>query len=142
VISVVTNLAPVDYLQAIVVFSGTGAGATFCVPMLMLVFWRRATVPGMVVAMLSGAGTMLGLYYLGAVLGWGDPLLGEATRFRPYFLLGLDPLLWSLAVSLATGVGVSLLTRTCDETMLSKYFDAEEPVSGVPANSVAAEMPA
>ena len=92
--------------------------------------------------MLSGAGTMLGMYYLGGVLGWGSPLLGQATSFRPYFLLGLDPLLWSLAVSVAAGVGVSLLTRTCDETLLSKYFDAEEPVSGVPAQSVAAEMPA
>jgi sodium/pantothenate symporter len=134
VIAVVTNLRPVDYLQAIVVFSGTGMGATFCVPMLMLVFWRRATVPGMVTALLCGAGSMLGFYCLGAVLGWGNGLIGEATKFRPYFLLGLDPLLWSLAVSLVAGVGVSLLTRPCDAALLSKYFDAEpDPDRGVVA---------
>jgi len=142
VIAVVTNLRPVDYLQAIVVFSGTGAAATFCIPMLMLVFWRRATVPGMVAALLSGAGTMLGLYYLGGVLGWGTSLIGEATKFRPYFLLGLDPLLWSLAVSLAAGVVVSLLTRTCDEALLSKYFDAEPAETVLPTAAVAAEVPA
>ncbi len=141
VIAVVTNLHPVDYLQAIVVFSGTGAAATFAVPMLMLVFWRRATVPGMVAALLCGAGTMLGAYYLGGVLGWGSPLVGEATSFRPYFLLGLDPLLWSLAASGVAGVGVSLLTRTCDEALLSKYFDAQPADSVVPAATVA-EMPA
>jgi sodium/pantothenate symporter len=141
VIAVVTNLHPVDYLQAIVVFSGTGAAATFAVPMLMLVFWRRATVPGMVASLLSGAATMLGMYYLGGVLGWGSPLIGEATRFRPYFLLGLDPLLWSLAVSFVAGVGVSLLTRTCDPALLSKYFDAdpaELPDPGVVSAGVTA----
>jgi Na+/pantothenate symporter len=142
VIAVVTNLRPVDYLQAIVVFSGTGAGATFCVPMLMLVFWRRATVPGMVAALLSGAGTMLGLYYLGGVLGWGTALIGESTKFRPYFLLGLDPLIWSLAVSLVAGVGVSLLTRTCDEALLSKYFDAEPSTPMLDGGSVTTEVPA
>ncbi len=60
-IAVLANIRPVDYLQAIVVFSGTGCGATFCVPLLMLVFWRRATVPGMFASMIAGAGTMLGL---------------------------------------------------------------------------------
>jgi SSS family solute:Na+ symporter/sodium/pantothenate symporter len=132
----------VDYLQAIVVFSGTGAGATFCVPVLMLVFWRRATVAGTVAALLTGAGTMLGLYWLGGVLGWGSPLVGEATSFRPYFLLGLDPLLWSLAASLVAGVGVSLVTRTCDETRLSQYFDAEPIAALGPKDGMPAELPA
>jgi len=142
VIAVVTNLHPVDYLQAIVVFSGTGAAATFAVPMLMLVFWRRATVPGMVAGLLCGAGTMLGLYYLGGVLGWGSSLVGEATSFRPYFLLGLDPLLWSLAASGLAGVGVSLVTRTCDEALLSKYFDAQPAGTVVRGEGVVAEIPA
>jgi sodium/pantothenate symporter len=142
VIAVLTNLRPVDYLQAIVVFSGTGCGATFCIPMLMLVFWRRATVPGVVAALLSGAGTMLGLYVLGGVLGWGSPLFGEATSFRPYYLLGLDPLLWSLAASLIAGVSVSLLTRTCDEALLSKYFDAEPAPPVAPAGNIPMEVPA
>jgi SSS family solute:Na+ symporter/sodium/pantothenate symporter len=95
----------------------------------------------MVAALLCGAGTMLGAYYLGGVLGWGSPLVGEATSFRPYFLIGLDPLLWSLAASGLAGVGVSLLTRTCDEALLSKYFDAQPADSVVPAAAVA-EMPA
>jgi sodium/pantothenate symporter len=125
-IAVLANIRPVDYLQSIVVFSGTGAAATFSIPLLMLVFWRRATVPGMFASILCGAGSMLTFYLVGGVLGYGSPLIGQATSFRPYFLLGVDPLIWSLGVSFLTGVGVSLATRPCDEALISKFFDAEE----------------
>src|SRR4029077_913872 len=64
-IAVLANIKPVAYLQAIVVFSGTGAAATFCVPALMLAYWRRANVAGMLASMLGGAGTMVTLYGLG-----------------------------------------------------------------------------
>ncbi len=123
-VAVLANIRPVDYLQAIVVFSGTGIAATFCVPLLMLVFWRRATVPGMFTSMLGGAGTMLAFYWIGGVLGYGNALIGEATSFRPYYLLGVDPLIWSLAVSVVAGISVSLATRPCDDALLAKYFDA------------------
>jgi sodium/pantothenate symporter len=125
-IAVLANIRPVDYLQSIVVFSGTGAAATFSIPLLMLVYWRRATVPGMFASILCGAGAMLTFYLVGGVLGYGSPLIGQATSFRPYFLLGVDPLIWSLGVSFLTGVGVSLATRPCDGALISKFFDAEE----------------
>jgi Na+/pantothenate symporter len=124
-IAVLANIRPVDYLQSIVVFSGTGCGATFSIPLLMLVFWRRATVAGMFASMLGGAGTMLALYWVGGVLGYGSSLIGQATSFRPYFLLGLDPLIWSLTVSALAGVAVSLATRRCDDALIAKYFDAD-----------------
>jgi SSS family solute:Na+ symporter/sodium/pantothenate symporter len=135
-IAVLANIRPVDYLQSIVVFSGTGAAATFSIPLLMLVFWRRATVPGMFASILCGAGSMLTFYLVGGVLGYGSPLFGPATSFRPYFLLGVDPLIWSLGVSFLTGVGVSLATRPCDEALISKFFDAEEIQTPAPALAV------
>ncbi len=90
-IAVLANIRPVDYLQALVVFSGTGCGATFCVPLLMLVFWRRATVPGVFASMITGAGAMLTSYVLGGVLGYGSNLIGAATSFRPVFPAGHRP---------------------------------------------------
>jgi sodium/pantothenate symporter len=135
-IAVLANIRPVDYLQAIVVFSGTGAAATFTIPLLMLVFWRRATTPGMFASILCGAATMLAFYLFGGVLGYGSPLIGEATSFRPYFLWGVDPLIWSLAVSFLTGVGVSLATRPCDDALVAKFFDAEESQTLVPVPAV------
>jgi SSS family solute:Na+ symporter/sodium/pantothenate symporter len=124
-IAVAANIKPVDYLQVIVVFSGTGAAATFCVPALMLAFWRRATVAGMLTAMITGGGTVITMYLLG-IQGFGaETLIGPIAKFRPYFLLGIDPLLWGLAVSLVAGIMVSLFTTPPDAALVSRLFDAE-----------------
>jgi SSS family solute:Na+ symporter/sodium/pantothenate symporter len=124
-VAVAANIKPVDYLQAIVVFSGTGAAATFCVPALMLAYWRRTTVAGMLASMLGGAGTMVLLYGLGFA-GYGkDQHIGQVTRFRPYFLLDLDPLLWGLAASLVAGLVVSLCTAPPEDKLVSRLFDVE-----------------
>ena len=122
VIAVVANIRPVAYLQAIVVFSGTGAAATFLVPLLMLAYWRRASVPGTIAAMLSGAGAMLGLYVAG-FLGAGGTA-GQLTSFRPYYLLTLDPMIWGLLTSVLVGVTVSLASSPPDESVVSPLFDA------------------
>jgi len=125
VVAVAANINPVDYLQVIVVFSGTGAAATFGVPALMLAYWRRATTAGMLAGMIGGGGTVVSMYILG-VQGYGaDILIGAVSRFRPYFLLGLDPLLWGIAVSLVAGITVSLCTTPPDSELVSKLFDAE-----------------
>lgn len=121
-VAVAANIRPVDYLQAIIVFSGTCASGTFLVPALMTVYWRRATASGCIAAMGSGAATILALY----IPGWmgADQGIGVATAFRPYYLLQLDPLLWGLAASLAAGIGVSLRTRPPDPKRVSLLFDA------------------
>ncbi|MGH7128546.1 MAG: sodium:solute symporter family transporter, partial [Planctomycetaceae bacterium] len=124
VIAIAANLKPVAYLQAIVVFSGTGAAATFCVPALMLCYSRRATVPGVLAAMFAGAGTVLTLYVLG-FLGYGDALLGNVTSFRPLFLLELHPILWGLLASLTAGVFVTLRTSPPDAGLVSALFDVK-----------------
>jgi SSS family solute:Na+ symporter/sodium/pantothenate symporter len=126
-IAVCANIRPVDYLQAIVVFSGTGAAATFCMPSLMLSYWRRATAAGTIASMLAGFGTMMTLYGYGffrALSGY-DRGIGPATSFRPYFLLDCDPLVWGLLVSLIAGVVVSLLTKPPSPELVSKLFDAQ-----------------
>jgi SSS family solute:Na+ symporter/sodium/pantothenate symporter len=124
-VAVAANLKPVAYLQAIVVFSSTSAAATFVVPALMMAFWRRATTAGSLAAMLAGSATMLALFATGWILSWRgyDPMIGPATAFRPYYLLGLEPIVWGLAVSLAMGIGVSLATAPPDPQLVSRLFD-------------------
>ncbi|MGD9647947.1 MAG: sodium:solute symporter [Pirellulales bacterium] len=131
-IAVVANLRPIQYLQALVVFSGGGQAATFVVPILMLAYWRRATTAGVLAAMLGGAGTVLGLFVAGW-LGFGPSMIGQATRFRPYYLLDCDPIIWGLAVSLVAGIGVSLLTAPPRRELVGQLFDAEESASPAPA---------
>lgn len=127
-IAFVANLRPVAYLQALVVFSGTGSAVSFLVPAVMAAYWRRATARGVLAAMIAGTAAVLTLYLipLVAYLTTGevlDPLIGQVTRFRPYYLLGLDPVVWGLAASLVAGVAVSLVTSPPPSAVLSRLFD-------------------
>jgi SSS family solute:Na+ symporter/sodium/pantothenate symporter len=127
-LAVSLNIEPVRYLQAVVVFSGGCAGASFVVPCLMLCYWRRATAAGAMAAMLTGAGTMLLLYFIGFDAGanYGlDPQLAQKTSFRPWFLFGLEPLIWAVIASAVMGVLVSLTTPPADPKLVAKFFDAE-----------------
>ncbi len=120
VIAVAANLRPVAYLQAIIVFCGSSAAATFVVPALMATFWRRATAAGAVSAMLAGAATSLALLIAGSLLP--DPMLGPATRFRSYYLFGLEPIVWGLLASLVFGVAVSAASRPPDGRIVERCF--------------------
>lgn len=125
--AVAANVKPVAYLQAIVVFASTSSAASFVVPALMMAYWRRATTAGALAAMLAGAATMLGLFAAGSLLSLAgyDPMIGPATRFRPYYLLGLEPIVWGLAASLVAGVGVTLATSPPDPRIVRALFESE-----------------
>jgi Na+/proline symporter len=112
----------VEYLQAIVVFSGTCSGAAFVVPAWMATFWRRGTAAGVMAAMLTGAATIFTLYGLGW-LGYAQTI-GEQTQFRPYYLLELHPIVWGLGASLVAGLGVSLATKPPEPDRIALCFDA------------------
>lgn len=115
-IAVAANIRPVAYLQSIVVFSGTGAAATFVMPALMTAYWRRGTAAGAIAAMLAGAGACFSLYFTGFVL---------TSSFTAYYLLGLHPLLWGLAASVVAGLAVSLMTKGPEPALVSRLFDAQ-----------------
>lgn len=134
-VAVAANIKPVSYLQAIVVFSSTGTACTFLVPALMAAYWRRASVTGVLSAMLVGGVTAFTLYFIGIYEladAVGLPVtakLGQVTAFRPYFLLGLDPIVWGLVTSLVAGIVGSLLTMPPDQKLVSKLFDAQPVAS-------------
>jgi SSS family solute:Na+ symporter/sodium/pantothenate symporter len=128
-VALAANIRPVAYLQAMVVFSGTGAAATFVVAALMAAYWRRATTPGTMAAMITGAATVLVLYLIG--FASDDPMIGPATDFRPYFLAGVDPLLWGLSASLVAGVAGSYLSKPPDPERVARLFDVEVEDKGI-----------
>ena len=135
-------LRPPARLQLIVVFSSTGMAAAFLMPALLGCFWRRTTAAGAIAAMVTGTATTLGFYVIGKIglkaLGLDGILadtsgIGPESGIRPYYLLGLDPCVWGLLVSLAAGVLVSLVTRPPDAARVALLFDAQPPGAPAPA---------
>ncbi|MGD9721021.1 MAG: sodium:solute symporter [Pirellulales bacterium] len=123
-IGVLSNIQPVNFLQTLIVFSTTATASSFVTPALMMAFWRRATAAGTSAAMLAGAGAILTLFIVGTIQG--------GAAFQPYQLLGLEPIVWGLAVSAVAGVAVSLVTSPPPEELVSRLFDA--PAVPAPVN--------
>jgi sodium/pantothenate symporter len=114
-IGVAANIRPVAFLQMLIIFSTTATASTFVAPALMLAFWRRSTAAGTMAAMMAGACSILALFIAGSI--------ASGTAFAPYALLGLDPIVWGLAVSGVAGVVVSLLTPAPPAELVSRMFD-------------------
>lgn len=126
-LAIAVSIYPVKYLQTLVVFSSGCSAASFLIPTLMLCYWRRATAAGTISAMLAGAATALLLNLAGLVIAFRE---GRPSEFHAYELLGLEPLIWGLLVSLLVGVGVSLWTAPPQAELVRKYFDgpaAQDP---------------
>jgi sodium/pantothenate symporter len=68
VLVMIGALNPPGFLQYIIVFTGSGLGCAFLVPMALTLFWRRATKAGILAGVLGGFFTVVALY----VLGWTD----------------------------------------------------------------------
>jgi len=133
-IALLANLNPPEFLQSFIVFCTSGQAGGFLVPLIMACYWRRATKQGVLSAMAGGALTVLALYAAGWIgygaLDWPDPGISQKTTFRPYFLLGIEPLVWGIAVSAVVGVVVSKLTPAPDPELISRMFDVDqEPVN-------------
>lgn len=129
--AVLANIWPVAYLQAIVVFSSTNSASSFVAPALMLAYWRRATAAGALAGMLAGSATVLALFAAGQVQAWNgyDPMIGPATNFRAYYLLGCEPIVWGLLASAAASVGVSLVTTPPPPEVVRRLF-GPDPARG------------
>lgn len=144
-IAILASIKPVQFLQVIVVFSGSGAAATFMCPALMMAFWRRTNVPGMLSGMFSGAITVVSLYLieilrqpaLDRIPSIAKPLydlfpkqlIGPAASFRAYYLFGVDPLIWGLLVSGTVGIVVTLLTKPPRNDVVARFFEVSSPTT-------------
>jgi Na+/proline symporter len=124
-------LNPPEFIQYVIVFTGSGLGCAFLIPMFISLYWRKATRQGVLAGMLGGFGAVFSLYLLGWIEsagwfgeafawlpGWGLP---RQSRFLPLYVGGVDPLVWGLVSSLTLSVGGSLATRP-DEESVKKYF--------------------
>ena len=109
-VAIVFALKPPEYLQYIVVFSGTGLSATFLFPTLLGVYWPGMNRIGCLAGILAGFSSFLTQY----------ALYGTQSFF------GFDPFVWSMGIcAVACIVGSRLGTGEPAE-LLARYFVEED----------------
>lgn len=132
--SLATVLAfnPPPMLQYVILFTGAGMAAMFLSPLMMGLFWRRATAAGALASMLTGTAVHLVLWVGGVALGWRGDVVAPGSALQPYYLLGFDPAMWSIPASAVAGVVVSLWTVPPPSSVVARLFP-EEPGDGATA---------
>ncbi len=128
---------PPEYLQLLIVFTGASMASAFLVPALLGCFWRRATASGALSAMIAGSAVMVGLYGAGIILGIRgiDQGIGPPPKppaYGPYYLLGIDPVVWGLSSSLLVGIVVSWLSPPPDPERVALLFNPQPPDAPAP----------
>ncbi|MEX2578297.1 MAG: hypothetical protein WD342_04500 [Verrucomicrobiales bacterium] len=113
VLGVLAVLHPPQFLQHLIVFASAGLGSCFLMPMVFALYWPRMTPKAAVGGMLGGGITVLGLYLVGFI---------HLGRFGEYLLLGLHPFIWSIVVSAALIVTMSLLGRQPPVELRLRFF--------------------
>jgi sodium/pantothenate symporter len=105
---------PPQFLQDIIVYTGSGLAACFLGPMVFALYWPRVNAVGATSGMLAGFLAHLAMY----VTGW----FVHGSFFRPFQIFNLDPIIIGLVVSFVTVYVVTLLTPPPPEDLVRKYF--------------------
>ena len=106
-------LNPAEYLQDIIVYTGSGLGACFLAPVVLALYWPRLNAAGAIAGMLSGFLFHLALYGAGMLVHGGF----QAVRIGNF-----DPLLPAMAVSFVATIGVALITSPPPQHLVRKFF--------------------
>ena len=106
---VLISLTPPDYLQYVVLYAIGGLEATFFAPIVFGLYWKRATRWGAISSMYLGLGSYL--------------LIGIFFE-RPF---GMDPVITSLVLSIATMVVLSLFTPQPSPETVRKFWGPGAP---------------
>ena len=115
--AVVASVNPPQFLQDIIVYTGSGLAACFLGPVVFALYWPRATEGGCMVGMAGGVLVHLSLYAAGSVV--------NGSFFVPVRVLNMDPILWGLGASfVATYVGCLVMGEP-EEGLVRTYFYAE-----------------
>ena len=113
---------PPQFLQDIIVYTGSGLAACFLAPVVYAIYWPRSNVEGCMAGMLGGFISHLSMYVGG--------IFANGSFFRPYRLMDFDPIIVGLLVSFLAGYLVTLRTPPPPEDLVRKYFYKPEASTG------------
>ena len=105
---------PPQFLQDIIVYTGSGLAAAFLGPMVFALYWPRSNAAGSITGMLAGFGAHLAMYCTGYFV--------NDSFFLPYQLFNFDPVIIGLVSSFTATFVATLLTEPPPEDIVEKYF--------------------
>ena len=105
---------PPQFLQDIIVYTGSGLAACFLGPTVFALYWPRANVQGCAAGMAAGFAAHLAMYAAGVFV--------NGSFFQPVRIFNLDPILAGLAVSFAGTWLVARATPPPPDAITDTYF--------------------
>jgi len=105
---------PPQFLQDLIVYTGSGLAACFLGPMVFALYWPRANVVGCMSGMAAGFLAHLAMYVGG--------IFANGSFFRPYQLFNFNPIIVGLVVSFVTVYVITKVTAPPPEDLVRKYF--------------------
>lgn len=113
-IAMLAAVSPPQFLQDIIVFTGSGLSTSFLAPVALMLYWPRFNRQGALAGMLGGFGTHVTLYTVGTVMAGGKVSAYRVFDFHP-FMVGL-------LASLVFAIIATLITAPPPEHLVRKYF--------------------
>lgn len=105
---------PPEFLQKIIVYTGSGLAACFLAPVIFALYWPRLNTTGAMGGMLCGFVAHLSMYCMG--------IIENGSFFQPYRLFNFDPIIVGLIVSFSTTWLLTMFTPPPDPTLVRRYF--------------------
>ena len=115
-VAMLAAVSPPQFLQDIIVFTGSGLSTSFLIPVTLMLYWPRMNSAGAVAGMLGGFATHVALYAVGTVLAGG--------KVSAYYVMNFHPFMVGIVVSLIVSVVVTLSRPAPPESLVRKYFYA------------------
>jgi sodium/pantothenate symporter len=114
VIATALALYPPQFLQTLIIFTGTGISSCFLFPVMLMLYWPRFNRAGFIGGMLGGFLTHTALYLAGMVL--------NGSLDKPIRPLGFDPSIGSMAVSLLASFVMTWFAPAPPVELVRRFF--------------------
>jgi Na+/pantothenate symporter len=112
------SINPPQFLQDIIVYTGSGLAACFLAPVIFAAYWPRANLRGCLAGMFIGFLAHLAMYVTG--------MFTNGSFFRPYRLFDFNPIIVGLVASFAATYVVTKMTAPPDDEVVRLFFHRKD----------------
>ena len=117
--AMIAAVNPPQYLQQVIIFTGSGLSTSFLVPVALSLYWPRFNRTGAFASMLAGFISYTSMY----VIGFAQTSFTKMQALQPG---NFHPFIIGAVVSLVTAIVVTLLTTPPDEKTTRRFFYADK----------------